>query len=69
MTIEQLYSERIRPLPPSDRLRLATLILEGIPPQSVVDYSDEWNDEDLRDLSRASLLHADESSGEHDDDA
>jgi hypothetical protein len=41
-------------LPPSGvHLRLATLILEGIPPESVVDYSEEWSDKDLRDLSRA----------------
>jgi hypothetical protein len=67
MTIEQLYAESIKPLPPADRLRLATIILEGIPPESVVDYSDEWSDEDLRDLSRASLSRAAEVLGDNDD--
>jgi hypothetical protein len=53
MTIEQLYERTIRPLPTAERLRLATLILEGIPPESVADYSDGWSDEDLADFSRA----------------
>ncbi len=52
MTIDTLYQQTIKSLPPADRLRLATLILEDIPPQSLVDYSDEWTDEDLADFSR-----------------
>ena len=44
MTVNQLYEQTIKPLSPAERLRLATLILNGIPPQSVVDYSDEWSD-------------------------
>lgn len=54
MTIEQPYEQMVRPLPATERLRLATLILEGIPPESVADYSDEWSDKDLADFSRAS---------------
>lgn len=52
MTIDMLYQQTIKSLPPADRLRLATLILGDIPPQSLVDYSDEWSDEDLADFSR-----------------
>jgi hypothetical protein len=55
MKIEQLYQETISQLPTADRLRLARLILEGIPQESVVDFDDEWSDEDLRELSLASL--------------
>lgn len=53
MTIEQLYERAIRPLPTAERLRLATLIPEGIPPEAVTDFSGEWSDEDLADFTRA----------------
>ena len=66
MGVEQLYEQSIRPLPAAERLRLARLILDGIPPESVVDYSDEWSDEDLRDFTaatwaRAEALEADDA--------
>ena len=51
MTIEEIYDETIKPLPPSERFRLATLILNEIPPQSVVDIRDAWNEEDMRDVT------------------
>jgi hypothetical protein len=37
MTIEEIYNGAIKPLPPSERFRLAILILNEIPPASVVD--------------------------------
>lgn len=63
MTIEQLYEGTIRPLPAAERLRLATLILEGIPPEAVADYSDEWSDEDLADFTRAGWSRAPDMEG------
>jgi hypothetical protein len=51
MTIEQIYDEAIKPLPPSERFRLATLILNDIPPRSVVDIRDAWDEEDMRDIT------------------
>ena len=51
MTIEEIYDEAIKPLPPSERFRLATLILNEIPPQSVVDARDAWNEQDMRDVA------------------
>ncbi len=51
MTIEEIYNEAIKPLSPSERFRLATLILNEIPPQSVVDVRDVWNEQDMRDLA------------------
>jgi hypothetical protein len=51
ITIEEIYDESIKPLAPSERFRLATLILSEIPPQSVVDIRDAWNEEDMRDIS------------------
>ena len=41
-------------LPAAARLQLAALILNDIPPESVVDYRTEWSEEDLSDFSRAS---------------
>jgi hypothetical protein len=51
MTIEEIYDEAIKPLSPSERFRLATLILNEIPPQSVVDICDAWNDQDMADIT------------------
>ena len=57
MTIQEMYDQSIKTLPAPDRLKLATLILNDIPPQAVVDYSDEWSDEDLRDFTLAGQAH------------
>ena len=51
MTIEEIYDEAIKPLPTSERFRLATLILNEIPPQSVVDIGDAWNEQDMKDIA------------------
>ena len=52
MTIQELYEQSIKPLSTADRYQLATMILGDIPPQAVVDYRDEWSDEDLKDFNR-----------------
>lgn len=67
MTVIELYNQTIKPLPPSDRLRLATLILNDIPPQTVVDSSEEWSEEDYRDFSRASWGRIETALGESED--
>lgn len=54
MNIHQIYEQTIKSLPVADRLRLAVIILTDIPHQAVVDYRDEWTDEDYRDFKRAS---------------
>lgn len=59
LTITRIYEQTIKPLPAADRLRLAVLILNDIPAQSVVDYRDEWTEEDYLDFSRASWGHVD----------
>ena len=53
MNVHQIYEQTIKLLPAADRLRLAVMILNDIPPQSVIDYSDTWTDEDYHDFSRA----------------
>lgn len=69
LNVEEFYEQTVKCMPAPDRLRLATLILNDIPPNAVVDYSDEWTDEDLRDLTIHTLRHADASLGEEPDDA
>ena len=54
MNIHEIYEQTIKSLPAADRLRLAVMILTDIPPQAVVDYRDEWTDEDYRDFNKAS---------------
>jgi hypothetical protein len=57
-SVEELYAKVVKALPPSERLKLATMILNDIPPQAVVDYSEEWSEEDIRDFSAASWNYA-----------
>ncbi len=64
ITVEEVYGQVVKPLPPSERLKLATMILHDIPPQTVVDYSEEWTEEDMRDLTIYSLRYAAQSFGE-----
>jgi hypothetical protein len=57
MTVDQIYEQTVKPLSMADRLRLAALILNDILPHAVVDYSDAWSEEDLRDFRQASWEH------------
>jgi hypothetical protein len=38
MTVHEIYDQAIRPLSAAERLQLATIILNDIPPQLLVDY-------------------------------
>ena len=64
MTATEIYERDVRSLPPSERLRLATLILNEIPPQSMADYKTEWSDQDLADFARQNWARA-EAAEEH----
>ncbi len=59
-TIDEIYTQVIRALPPGERLQLATLILSNLAPQNlaVVDESSIWTEEDISDLSKFSLQYA-----------
>lgn len=54
-TAESLYDEAVQALPAAERLKLATLILNRIAPESVVDYGTDWSEEDLQDFSNATF--------------
>jgi hypothetical protein len=69
MTIQELYEQSIKPLPAPERFRLAVMILNNIPSLAAVDDSDEWTDEDLRDITLYSMRRAAESMEEGDQDA
>ncbi|HET6387379.1 MAG TPA: hypothetical protein VFJ58_28650 [Armatimonadota bacterium] len=67
MAVTEIYEQTIKPLPPEDRFRLATLILNDIPPQSVVEYSEEWSEEDLQEFARSSWGNSARSLGDEED--
>jgi protoheme ferro-lyase len=66
-SVEELYDQSVKALPVAQRLRLATMILNDIPPQSVIDYSEDWSGEDYRDFTRASWQHVEAAVGGSDD--
>ena len=47
--------EAVKTLPAIERLKLAGLIINSIPPQSIVNYSTEWSEEDMEDFSNATF--------------
>lgn len=55
MKVNQIYNEKIKTLPVKERLELAKIILDDIPPESVYDFDTAWSEEDLRDASAYSL--------------
>ena len=60
LTAQEVFTETVRDLPPSERLRLAALILQELTQSEVagVDRSDTWNEQDQRDLTTLSLQYA-----------
>ena len=67
MNVQELYEQRIKLLSAADRLRLAVLILNDISPQSVVDDSETWSEEDLQDFAQASWQQIDQRLEDEDD--
>lgn len=59
-TAQQVYNEVIRALSPTERLRLATLILNELVQQDspTIDQSDKWTEQDQIDVVNFSLQHA-----------
>ena len=60
MNVHELYEQTIKSLPAAERLRLAVLILNDIPPLSVVDDSESWTEEDLQDFTQGSWKYIDQ---------
>jgi hypothetical protein len=59
-TAQEIYIQIIRTLPPTERLRLATLILNDLSQENVavVEPSDTWTEEDCLDVTTFSLQYA-----------
>lgn len=59
-SIQEIYTQLIRTLSPTERLRLATLILNELVQHNadVVDQSDTWTEQDQLDLVAFSLQYA-----------
>lgn len=60
MTAHEAYAAAVESLSPSERLRLARLILDGLtePAARALEYSDEWSAEDMHDIAEFSLKSA-----------
>jgi hypothetical protein len=60
ITAQEIYNQVVRNLPPTERLRLATLILNELvqPNVSVIDQSDTWTEQDRIDLTNFSWQYA-----------
>ena len=52
-TAQEVFTEIVHALPPSERLRLAALILQDLAQFQVanVDSSNDWNEQDQSDLT------------------
>jgi len=57
MSPRDIYDKTIRPLPPMERLRIATLILDELSASDGqgLDIGDGWSDEDVADLTAYSI--------------
>jgi hypothetical protein len=59
-TAQDVYNEVVRTLSPTERLRLATLILNELAQQDspIIDQSDRWSQQDQADVINFSLHYA-----------
>ena len=57
---QEIYTQAVRNLPPSERLRLATLILNELveQPSSEIEESETWTEQDQNNLLNFSLQYA-----------
>lgn len=57
---QDIFTETVRALPLTERLRLAALILQDLARSevAVVERSDTWSQQDQRDLTTFALQHA-----------
>ena len=59
-TVQETYTQLARTLSLTEKLHLANLLLNELSHQNVtiVEYSDSWTDEDLKDVSLHSMRHS-----------
>lgn len=70
-TAESVYESSVAPLPKSERLKLAALILDDLAASAgaALDFCDSWSEEDLRDVTAYAADYAAQSFGEEPDRA
>ena len=58
--VQEIYTQVISNLPPTERLQLATLILNGLVKQNiaVIDDGETWTEQDQLDLAAFSTQYA-----------
>ena len=68
-TAREVYTAAVQSLPPTERLRLAALILDDLarPDVSVVDLGDGWTAEDEREVTAFALSYAADAYPEPDE--
>jgi hypothetical protein len=71
ITAQSVYESSVMGLPKSERLKLAALILDELTASAapVLDFSDTWSDEDLRDLTAYAAQYAEQTYPEEGDRA
>jgi hypothetical protein len=57
-TVQEIYKMWVQPLSVTERLRLATLILNDVAPALPIDEDDTWSEQDYHDLSAFALQYA-----------
>ncbi len=69
LTAQEVFTREVRDLPPAERLRLASLILQELTRSGVaiVEQSESWSPEDERDLTAFSLDYANRAYPEGED--
>jgi hypothetical protein len=60
VTAQEVFTETVRSLPPTERLRLAALILQDLAQvdMAVVEINSVWSEQDQNDLTAFSLQYA-----------
>ena len=68
-TAQEVFTETVRALPPSEQFRLAALILQELTQSEVVvvERSDTWSEQDQSDLTAAALQYAAKLYSEEED--
>lgn len=68
-TAESVYESSVLLLPKSERLKLAALILDELAQSAgaALDFSDAWNEEDVRDVTAFAADYAADAYGEEPD--
>ena len=67
-TAQEVFTETVRALPPSEQFRLAALILQLAQSEVVVvERSDTWSEQDQSDLTSATLQYAEKLYSEEEE--